>query len=225
MKFERLSIPDVVVVTPDIFRDHRGIFFEGFRTADFVANEVDISTKIVPRPDVAGLEALLQEHGQSNVRLLPNGDVTVLFGFVQGNVSMSGPWTVRGLHYGMVEPQGKLVRCTHGSIFDVAVDMRQSSPTFGTWVGRVLDDCGHEAIWVPPGFAHGFVSLDRGATVVYECSSYHRKDSDRALRWDDPALGISWPIPEVILKQAVGGLVISEKDKNAPLFADAEKLP
>lgn len=186
MKFEQLDIPDVVALTPDIFSDHRGQFFESFRASDLI--------KAVPD------KAVLADDG-----------------FVQGSVSTSLAWTLRGLHYQITEPQGKLVHCVRGSIFDVAVDLRRSSPTFGRWVGRVLDDQFHIGMWIPPGFAHGFLSLASGATVVYQCSTYHRKDADRAIRWDDPTIGVRWPTNE---KQAVP--LISQKDRSAPFLADAE---
>lgn len=136
--------------------------------------------------------------------------------FVQGNLSMSVPWVMRGLHYQLENPQGKLVRCIKGTIYDVAVDMRRSSPTFGKWVGQVLDDQQHQALWVPPGYAHGFLAFSQGATVQYECTTYYHEKSNRSLCWNDPDVGITWP-----LKMGMQPIV-SEKDRSATPFKNAE---
>lgn len=136
--------------------------------------------------------------------------------FVQDNHSRSVGHTLRGLHYQVREPQGKLVRAAVGAIFDVAVDLRRSSPTFGRWVSAVLSDENHHQLWVPPGFAHGFYVLSKEADVIYKCSALYASDLDRALRWDDPALGIAWPL--------VGASppLLSPKDAAAPGLQDAE---
>jgi dTDP-4-dehydrorhamnose 3,5-epimerase len=136
--------------------------------------------------------------------------------FVQDNHSRSVRHTLRGLHYQVREPQGKLVRAAVGAIFDVAVDLRRSSPTFGRWVSAVLSDENHHQLWVPPGFAHGFYVLSKEADVIYKCSALYASELDRALRWDDPALGIAWPL--------VGASrpLLSPRDAAAPDLQDAE---
>lgn len=134
--------------------------------------------------------------------------------FVQDNHSRSVKGTLRGLHYQFEHPQGKLVRVIRGEVFDVAVDIRQSSPTFGQWVARVLNDTNKEIFWVPPGFAHGFVVLSDEADFVYRCTDYYAPGDEYAIRWDDPELGIDWPT-EVLPP------LLSDKDGVAPLLKDA----
>lgn len=157
-------------------------------------------------------------------RFIETYRISELFGaesdvrFVQGNVSTSLSWVLRGLHYQIKDPQGKLVRCIQGRIYDVAVDMREGSPTLGKWVGHMLDDIEGCAMWVPPGFAHGFLSLASPVIVQYECSSYYVDEFARSMKWDDPDLGITWP-----LGQGRNPLV-SSKDRAAPGFAQAEKV-
>jgi dTDP-4-dehydrorhamnose 3,5-epimerase len=114
--------------------------------------------------------------------------------FVQDNLSRSRQHTLRGLHYQIRHPQGKLVQVANGAIFDVAVDLRRSSATFGRWVGAVLSDENHHQLWVPPGFAHGFYVLSDQADLVYKCTAHYVAEHDRALRWDDPRLAIAWPL-------------------------------
>ncbi len=127
--------------------------------------------------------------------------------FVQDNVSVSGAGVLRGLHYQWPEPQGKLVRCLSGRIFDVAVDVRAGSPWFGKWTGVELDLAGGKALFVPEGFAHGFCVLEGPATVTYKCTAGYRKEFDAGVAWDDPEIGIAWPVGEPIL---------SDKDANLP---------
>ncbi len=116
---------------------------------------------------------------------------------VQHNQSRSRQGVLRGLHYQLGKPQGKLVRCARGSVFDVAVDVRRSSPTFGQNVGVVLDDKQHHQLWVPPGFAHGFLVLSDIADVCYFCSEYYHPSSEQGIAWNDPDLGVEWPaLPE-----------------------------
>lgn len=134
--------------------------------------------------------------------------------FVQDNHSRSARGVLRGLHYQVEQPQGKLVRCTLGEVFDVAVDIRRSSPTFGHWVGVHLSADNKRQLWIPEGFAHGFVVLSEVAEFLYKTTDYYAPEHERAIRWDDPTLAIDWPLPLAPL--------LSEKDKNAPLFADAE---
>ena len=139
--------------------------------------------------------------------------------FVQDNHSHSARGVLRGLHYQIRQPQGKLVRVVTGSVFDVAVDVRRSSPTFGRWVGYELSDQNHHMMWVPPGFAHGYLVLSESADFLYRCTDFYAPASERAIRWDDPDLGVRWPLP--------GGAapVLSAKDIAAPPFRDAEYFP
>jgi len=127
--------------------------------------------------------------------------------FVQDNWSRSQRGVLRGLHYQIARPQGKLVRVVRGSVFDVAVDLRRSSPTFGRAVTRILDAESRQALWIPPGFAHGFLVLEDGTDFVYKCTDRYDPQSERTLQWNDPALSISWPIP------AERPPVLSEKDR------------
>lgn len=115
--------------------------------------------------------------------------------FVQDNQSGSNRGILRGLHYQIINPQGKLVRCVVGEIFDVAVDLRRSSPTFGQWVGTTLSSENKRQLWVPIGFAHGFYVLSEWAEVIYKASDYYNPQGERCLLWNDPQVGIQWPIP------------------------------
>ncbi|MBF6617638.1 MAG: dTDP-4-dehydrorhamnose 3,5-epimerase [Candidimonas sp.] len=134
--------------------------------------------------------------------------------FVQDNHSMSAQNVLRGLHYQIQHPQGKLVRVVSGEVFDVAVDLRKSSPTFGQWVGETLSAENKKQLWVPVGFAHGFIVLSEMAEFLYKTTDYYYPEYERSVRWDDPAIGIKWP-------KAVQP-VLSEKDKKAVALADAE---
>ncbi len=135
--------------------------------------------------------------------------------FVQDNQSKSKRGTLRGLHYQVDHPQGKLVRVLAGEIFDVAVDLRRSSPTFGNWVGEKLSSANKKQLWVPAGFAHGFYVMSDEAEVFYKCTEYYMPEHDRAILWNDPKLGIKWPLlsPHPL---------ISEKDSEANLFSNAD---
>ena len=137
--------------------------------------------------------------------------------FVQDNVSRSVRGVLRGLHYQLVHPQGKLVRCTQGTVFDVAVDIRRSSPTFGRWVGEELSAANRRALWIPPGFAHGFVTLSETAVFQYKCTEYYAPEFDRTIKWDDSVLGIEWPVIG-----GAEGVLVSEKDKQGSSFDAAE---
>jgi len=136
--------------------------------------------------------------------------------FVQDNHSLSTRGILRGLHYQIEQPQGKLVRVVAGAVFDVAVDVRANSPTFGRWVGEVLSAENKKMLWVPPGFAHGFYVLSEVAEFVYKCTDFYAPRHERAIRWDDPDIGIAWPLGEA------GSPVLSDKDARAPLLRDAE---
>jgi len=139
--------------------------------------------------------------------------------FAQDNVSRSVRGTLRGLHYQIEQPQGKLVRVVQGKAFDVAVDLRRSSPNFGQWVGEVLSDENKHQLWVPPGFAHGFLVLSETAEFAYKCTDYYAPRFERSIRWDDPDIGIEWP-----LKQGTGP-ILSGKDSAALSLKDAETYP
>ena len=165
------AIPDVLVLTPKVFGDARGFFFESFNARDF--------------REATGLEV----------------------DFVQDNHSKSAKGVLRGLHYQIQNAQGKLVRVVQGSVFDVAVDMRKSSPTFGQWVGEILSADNHKQLWVPPGFAHGFVVLSDSAEFLYKTTDYWYPEHERSLLWNDPQVNVAWPIqdaPQLAKKDAEG---------------------
>lgn len=144
------------------------------------------------------------------------GDAGISAEFVQDNHSGSGRGIMRGLHYQIKAPQGKLVRVVVGEIYDVAVDLRKSSMTFGKWVGERLSAENKKALWVPPGFAHGFYVLSDWAEVLYKASDYYAPEWERTIRWDDPQIGIEWPL--------VNGEapLLSKKDADGVAFKDAE---
>jgi dTDP-4-dehydrorhamnose 3,5-epimerase len=136
--------------------------------------------------------------------------------FVQDNHSRSSKGVLRGLHYQLPpHAQGKLVRCVRGAVFDVAVDIRQSSPTCGKWVGVELSEHNHHQFWIPPGFAHGFVTLTDTADFLYKTTAYYSPMHERGLSWCDPVVGVSWP-------DVTKPFSLSEKDKLAPFWKDAE---
>ena len=178
MQFERLEIPDVVLMTPKVFGDERGFFMETFRQSEF------------------------EEHCGA-------------YTFVQDNHSKSKQGILRGLHYQLKQPQGKLVRVTHGEVFDVAVDMRQSSPTFGKWVGIFLSEENKQMLWVPPGFAHGFYVTSEKAEFQYKCTDYYAQGDEVTVLWNDSTIGVEWPIDEKYFPK------LSEKDAAGIIFSDA----
>ena len=182
MDIQRLAIPDVVLMTPKVFGDHRGFFMETFRDGFFKENIAD-------------------------------------FSFVQDNHSRSTQGILRGLHYQLEQPQGKLVRVISGKVFDVAVDIRKTSATFGQWVGETLSDENRKLLWIPPGFAHGFYVLSDTAEFVYKCTDYYAPEHERSIRWDDPDIAVQWPI----LTDAPP--VLSEKDDQADSFKNAKVYP
>jgi dTDP-4-dehydrorhamnose 3,5-epimerase len=173
-----------LLITPRVFGDERGFFFESWNQRAFAA--------------------ALEADGQ------PVPD------FVQDNHSRSSQGVLRGLHYQLPpHPQGKLVRCVLGEIFDVAVDIRRGSPTFGQWVGAHLSAANHQQLWVPVGFAHGFLTLSEHAEVLYKTTDFWSRDCERAIRWDDPQLAIAWP-----QHSSPTAPLLSEKDAAAPLLGD-----
>jgi dTDP-4-dehydrorhamnose 3,5-epimerase len=133
--------------------------------------------------------------------------------FVQDNRSLSRRGTIRGLHYQLGKPQGKLIWALSGEVFDVAVDIRKGSPTFGKWFGITLSGESKRGLYIPPDFAHGFCVLSEEAEFFYKCTDFYSPKDERCIRWNDPDLAIDWPISDP---------VISEKDAAAPLFKDAE---
>ena len=137
--------------------------------------------------------------------------------FVQDNHSRSARNVLRGLHYQIVQPQGKLVRVTAGEVFDVAVDIRGSSPTFGKWVGANLSAENKRQLWVPPGFAHGFVVLSEAAEFLYKTTEYWAPEHERTIIWNDPTLAIEWPIS--------GEPILAAKDQAGKRFRDVEVFP
>jgi dTDP-4-dehydrorhamnose 3,5-epimerase len=137
--------------------------------------------------------------------------------FLQDNHSRSKAGVLRGLHYQIRQPQGKLVRVTAGEVYDVAVDLRRSSATFGKWVGFSLDATSKRMAWIPPGFAHGFLVVSEYAEFLYKTTDYYAPEHERTLRWDDPQLGIAWPLQ--------GAPIVSARDADAPRLTEAELFP
>jgi dTDP-4-dehydrorhamnose 3,5-epimerase len=176
MKVTPLSIPDVLLIEPQVFGDERGFFFESFNQNKF---EEVISKKI---------------------------------NFVQDNHSKSVKGVLRGLHYQLPpKAQGKLVRVIQGEVFDVVVDLRKSSPTFGKWVGEIISADNKKQIWIPEGFAHGFVTLSDTAEFLYKTTDFYSKEHEQAIRWNDETIGIQWPIKDISL---------SAKDETAQSFKE-----
>ena len=179
MQFIPTSIPDVVMIQPEVFGDARGFFMETYRANLFSATGI---------PDY----------------------------FVQDNHSGSQKGTLRGLHYQIRQTQGKLVRVVVGKLFDVAVDLRKSSPTFGQWVGEILSVENRRQLWIPPGFAHGFYVLSDWAEIVYKTTDYYAPEWERSILWNDPAINIQWPI--ISDSQPL----LSGRDQQGKLLADAD---
>ena len=184
MKLTTTRLPDVVLIEPTAFSDDRGWFMESFNQARFVAGLAKLGLP-QPRP------------------------------FVQDNESSSKRGVLRGLHYQLPpHPQGKLVRVVQGAALDVAVDIRRGSPTFGQHVAVELSAANRLQMWIPEGFAHGFVALEDDTRFVYKTTDVYAKDCERAIRWDDPEIGIDWP----------AGLtpLLAAKDGEAPWLREAE---
>lgn len=188
MKLLPTDLPGVVIVEPAVFGDDRGWFSESFNEARF--------------------NGALQAMGLPAPRR-----------FVQDNHSCSKAGVLRGLHYQLPpSPQGKLVRVVKGAAFDVAVDIRQGSSSFGHWTGVRLDADNKRQLWIPEGFAHGFLALEDDTHFLYKATDVYAKDCERSIRWDDPAIGIQWPALGVSPRLAL-------KDAEAPLLAAADKPP
>ncbi|HHH39325.1 MAG TPA: dTDP-4-dehydrorhamnose 3,5-epimerase [Sedimenticola sp.] len=170
---------------------------------------------LVVEPDVFGdARGFFMETWHARKYAEQGLDVT----FVQDNHSRSGRGVLRGLHYQLNQPQGKLVRVTSGRVFDVAVDIRRGSPTFGRWVGLELDDRAHRQLYIPPGFAHGFSVLSESADFLYKCTDFYAPEDEYGILWNDPAIGIEWP---------GGDFLVSDKDRANRLLneLDEAELP
>ena len=175
--------------------------------------ETEIAGVILVEPDVHGDERGFFLEAYHEPRYRSGG---IRDRFVQDNHSRSVRGVVRGMHYQLPpDEQGKLVRCVGGEVFDVAVDIRSSSPTFGEWAGAVLSDHNHRQLWVPAGFAHGFMAMSDVADVLYKTTTYYASGAERSIRWDDPAIGIEWP--DVGVKA-----ILSQRDLAAPTLDQAE---
>lgn len=178
MKLIPTSIPDVVVIEPTVFEDDRGWFMESFNEDRF---RREFRTLGLPEPKP----------------------------FIQDNHSCSGKGVLRGLHYQLPpHAQGKLVRVVQGVAFDVAVDIRRSSSTFGRWVGVALSARNRKMLWIPDGFAHGFLALEDETHFVYKTTAYYSPESERAIIWNDPTINIAWPVLDAPFR-------ISHKDEQA----------
>jgi dTDP-4-dehydrorhamnose 3,5-epimerase len=190
MKLTPTRIPDVVLIDHDVFGDERGWFMESFNEARW--------------------EAALRAMGEPVPRR-----------FVQDNHSCSKAGVLRGLHYQMPpHAQGKLVRVVQGAAFDAAVDIRAGSPHFGRWVGVELSAANRRQLWIPEGFAHAFLALQDDTQFLYKTTDVYAKDCERSIRWDDPAIGIQWPLPGGIAQP-----LVAPKDAAAPLLVQAELPP
>lgn len=170
------TIPEIMIVEPEIFSDERGFFLELYHKAKF---------------DKGGIKG----------------------SFVQDNRSSSRKGTLRGLHYQIDKPQGKLIWALSGEVFDVAVDIRKGSSTFGKWFGVILSGENKRGLYIPPDFAHGFCVLSDEAEIFYKCTEFYAPEHERSIRWSDPNLAIEWPISDPIL---------SERDAESPFLRDAE---
>jgi|TARA_R110001583_G_scaffold170891_1_gene324339 dTDP-4-dehydrorhamnose 3,5-epimerase len=184
MKLIQADIPEVVIIEPQVFVDERGWFMESFSEKRFHENLAKLGLP-VPRS------------------------------FVQDNHSCSSKGVVRGLHFQKAPyAQGKLVRVVKGAAFDVAVDIRKNSPTYGKWTGIKLNADNKKIFWVPEGFAHGFIALEDDTHFLYKTTDYYNKESEEAIRWDDPDLNIQWPNMDEYL--------VNEKDQQAQSLSEFE---
>jgi dTDP-4-dehydrorhamnose 3,5-epimerase len=187
MKLVKTSMPGVLVVEPSIFADERGWFMESFNEARWLQ----------------ALAAL----GEPAPRR-----------FVQDNHSRSNAGVLRGLHYQLPpHPQGKLVRVVKGAAFDAVVDIRRGSPHFGQWFGIELSAENRRQVWIPEGFAHGFLALQDDTHVLYKTTDVYAKDCERAIRWDDPAIAIAWPMPAGMAQPR-----LAPKDEDPPMLTEAD---
>jgi dTDP-4-dehydrorhamnose 3,5-epimerase len=176
--------------------------------------KTNIPEVIIFEPKVFGDERGFFYESFNKAQFLAAANVDIRF--VQDNHSKSAKNVLRGLHYQIEQAQGKLVRVTHGEVFDVAVDLRASSPTFGKWEGTYLSAENKRQMWIPPGFAHGFLVLSDAAEFLYKTTDYYAPQHERCLKWDDPTIAIDWPL------QAEP--ILSEKDNKGLSFEDASKF-
>lgn len=171
-------------------------------------------------PDVFIIEMKVFADDRGSIKELWNAPRYLNHGLgvpsVQTNFSRSRKGVIRGLHYQEPHGQGKLVSVVAGEVFDVAVDIRRGSPTFGRWTGTLLSGDNHHQLWIPPGFAHGFSVLSEQADFIYQCTAPYDPSCEHAIRWDDPAIGIDWKVRDP---------VIAAKDRSAPLLSEAKVLP
>jgi dTDP-4-dehydrorhamnose 3,5-epimerase len=175
------SLPDVLILEPQVFGDDRGFFYESYNARAF-AEKTGISAQ-----------------------------------FVQDNHTRSAKNVLRGLHYQIKQPQGKLVRATAGEVHDVVVDLRKSSPAFGQWTAIALSAANKRMLWIPPGFAHGFLAVSEYAEILYKTTDYWAPAHERCIAWNDPQLNISWPLQ--------GAPLLSAKDQRGVPFVAAEVFP
>jgi dTDP-4-dehydrorhamnose 3,5-epimerase len=173
---------------------------------------------VVLEPDVLGDERgfFLESYNRRTFAAATGIDVE----FVQDNQSHSSRGVLRGLHYQLQQAQGKLLRVVSGETFDVAVDLRRSSPHFGRWTGVILSATNHRQLWIPPGFGHGFLVLSDHADLLYKATEYYAPKFERSLAWNDPAIGIQWPLPADISQPT-----LSAKDREAHELRSAEVYP
>ena len=178
MEFIQLSIPDVILIKPTVFEDHRGFFMESYHIDKFNSGGIKCN-------------------------------------FVQDNHVRSVYNTLRGLHFQVKYPQAKLLRCLKGKVLDVAVDIRQGSPTYGQWVGEELSEDNHYQLFIPEGFAHGYYVMSKTADIIYKCSEIYHPEDEQGIRWNDPDIAIEWP-----------GIypILSEKDLQLPFLKDFDEV-
>lgn len=190
MKLAKTPLPGVLLVEPVAFEDDRGWFMESFNEPRWLKALADLGEPAPRR-------------------------------FVQDNHSCSRAGVLRGLHYQLPpHAQGKLVRVVKGSAFDVAVDILRGSATFGRWFGTELSAANRRQLWVPEGFAHGFVALEDDTHFLYKTTDVYAKDCERSIRWDDPSIGIVWPLPK-----GIAAPLVAPKDAAAPALSAADLPP
>jgi dTDP-4-dehydrorhamnose 3,5-epimerase len=181
MKIEETELPEVLLLTPKVYRDGRGAFLETW-----------------------------------NLRAVKEAGLPTTW--VQDNFSISKKNVLRGMHYQITQPQGKLVRVVYGAVLDVAVDLRRSSPNFGKHVGIELSEENGAMLWIPPGFGHGFLAMAESVGFSYKVTEYYSPAAERTIRWNDPDLGIRWPAE-------ASSIIISDRDSEGALLRDAEVFP
>lgn len=208
----------VFVRMPEIKLQYRAVGAHGARAKGNIAMPMQVSVEEAGLPGVLVVKAGIARDDRGYFSEIYSKKTFAEAGidadFVQDNLSLSAEGIFRGLHY-QLEPyaMGKLVRAIRGAVYDVVVDLRRGSPTFGLWKGVTLTEENHLALWVPPGFAHGFLTLENNTLFHYKCTQIHTPEAERSIRYDDPALGIQLPVAPKLL---------SPKDAQAPLLKNAE---